>query len=468
MIIQCQHCNANFKIDKDKIPSKKSYVRCAKCSNLISLGGAPEVKTPAVSNTVEAACTRCGAKYAVPLSKFKADALKVKCGKCGLHFNVSKIAPVDEKKTETSPSEQPPVKTVIPDVPKRINIVKESTSIATEDVEDNIDVSKEEVDDIFSDFTQDYDENEGVSEFGEESEFSDLGLDDDIRLDETPNSVEEDSNRAYLESIQLSTDDDIELDDIGGGSIPVSQKSKFFLSTENKNEIQDLTEESTWPEIQDETKEDGVSEDPFQKDILETSVELGGGLESVSSSSKEEQDNPSRLIPALILFVVLVVALGSFGWYFVQQRSLLNHKTEGFSEEYNQQSKLQILEPLKGKYVKNKALKQKIFVLQGKIKNFYDGTDKVSQVEVEGLLYDDKNTVLSEARAYAGTYLTLSQLENLKISQIKSVIASHSDSAKGQLDLGFNQVIPFQIIFFDIPDKVDKLEARILRFSKRK
>ena len=476
MIIQCQHCNANFKIDKDKIPSKKSSVRCPKCSNLISVGGGV-AESPVSPKLVVTACENCGAKYRIPLSKFKKDTIKVKCGKCGFYFKVDKGGVSQVEKPVENIATPEPVEieknnkaSISPDVPKRINIVKENTSVIEDKNVNDIQVSKEEVDDIFSDFTQDYDENEGVAEFGEEDDFSSLGLDDDIRLEEHSISVEEDSNKAYLDSIQLSTDgsDGLELDDISEGSIPEEQKSRFFLNSGEDDLPRDTQEESSWPEIQDETVEEEGKVDGFQKDILESSIDLGGGMEGSSDTFENDIAKTSRLIPALVLFVTLLVALGAFGWYFLQQRSFSPEEVGTLSEEYSSQSKLQILEPLKGKYVRNKVLNKQIFVLQGKVKNFYDGTDKISHVEVEGLLYDDKNKVLSESKTLAGNNLTISQLESLSDQEIKSLIASRSDSSAVKLDLGFNQVVPFQIVFFNVPKKVDKLEARILRFSKRK
>lgn len=472
MIIQCQHCNANFKIDKDKIPSKKAFVRCAKCSNMISVGGTA-VEPPAPLKPVAAVCGKCGAKYGIPLSKFKKDTIKVKCGKCGSYFSVEKEGKTQVETPAKNVASPAPIETekkeaprVSPDVPKRIHLVKEDTPL--EDAVNDIQVSKEEVDDIFSDLTEDYSENEGVAEFGEEDDFSELGLDDDIRLEESSVSVEEDSNKAYLESIQLSSDDteEGELSDISAGSIPSEQKSKFFLSPEDELS-KDVQEDNSWPEIQDETVEDELEKDIFQKNILDNSIELGGAMEDLLTPP-EEGNKTSRIIPALVIFVTLLVALGAFGWHFFQQRSFSPEKVGTLSEEYSSQSKLQILEPLKGKYIRNNSSNKQIFVLQGKVKNFYAGTDKISHVEVEGLLYDEKNKVLSESKTLAGNNLTLSQLESLSGQEIQSLLASRADESAVKLDLGFNQVVPFQIIFFDVPQKVDKLEARILRFSKTK
>lgn len=476
MIIQCQHCNANFKIDKDKIPSKKSYVRCAKCSQLISLGGTKE-KEPTPQKTVVANCNNCGVKYGIPTSKFKKDTIKVKCGKCGFYFNVSKNSDSEPEKVPKKVEGTHNVSNLMEDehpafdIPKRINVVKEEKPVFEEEVDVNdIKVTKEEVDDIFSDFSQDYDEDDGISEFGEDDALSDLGLDDDIHLDENPISVEEDSNKAYLESIQLTTEDETDSELAGiDGTIPADQKSKFFLRPGAVDELDIETEENGWPEIQDETIEE-TKGDSFQSDVLESSMELGGNLTNSDEGSENSgSEKTSRLIPALVLFVALVTALGAFGWYFYQQKMLLTPDQSGLqSEEYSSQSKLQILEPLKGKYLKNRAINKKIFILQGKVKNFYDGADKINHVEVEGILYDDEDKILSESKAFAGNNLTESQLETLSEQEIKSLIASRSDSSAVALDLGFNQVVPFQIIFFNVPPKVGKLEARILRFSKRK
>ena len=88
MFIKCQHCKATYKIDVNKIPSEKSYVKCSNCSKPIPLN--PNVEE---NETVEpkghvVECDNCSSRYLIPLETIAHKALKVRCGKCSNLFTV--------------------------------------------------------------------------------------------------------------------------------------------------------------------------------------------------------------------------------------------------------------------------------------------------------------------------------------------------------------------------------------------
>ena len=442
MFIKCQHCNATYKIDVNKIPAEKSYVKCSNCSKPIPLD--PNVEA---SKTVEpkghvVECGNCSSRYLIPVETIAHKSLKVRCGKCSNLFTVPALDRVmSEDKSINDPGREPAA----------------STKTASVDQDLSID----------SDFNDLDPAEQGTSD--KDSAFpsiEDIDEEDDLDLDISGFSSKPpvDATAEYLKSVSYEdeSDDDSELDsDLEMGSVASDQKYKFFIKpNEDKQDSKTIEEDLAehWPEIQDET------------DDIETEINLDMPDSSHETAQPKKQKPEKKSVKgkkiAAIVFIILLIAVAGFlTWMLLEKKEGPNVLLQPFDIQ-SEQVKIIIQEPLNGRYIVNRTMNKKIFVLQGSIKNFYPSGIKISSVKVKGTLYNNQDIVIAESTVFAGNFLNEKQLKTYNEAKMNSFYGFQFGQNNVNLDLGVNQVIPFQVVFLQIPGKFHKLEAKIENFSK--
>lgn len=455
MFIKCQHCNATYKIDVNKIPSEKSYVKCSNCSKPI-----PLAPNPVDNNTTEpkghvVECDNCSSRYMIPIESIANKALKVRCGKCSNLFTVPAL---NEGRTESQNIDEPDFKSNL--LRESANIDQEQSLNADLDGLSRTDQDNLNADDLFGE--DDLGSSENDTGF---SSVENINAEDDLDLDISGFSSKppDDATAEYLKSVSYEdeSDDDIELDsDLSMGSVASDQKYNFFLKPKEGKQTSKSIEEDLaehWPEIQDETED------------IETEIDLD--MPDSTSKTKLPKKSKSGKKPAqgkkiaAIIFIILLAAVaGILGWMLLEKKGGPNVLLQPFDVQ-SEKSKILIQEPLNGRYVVNKTMKKKIFVLQGSIKNFYSSDIKVSGVKVKGTLYNNENVIIAESTVFAGNFLNDNQLETYSQAKMNAFYDFQLGENNINLDLGVNQVIPFQVVFLEIPGKFHKLEAKIENFS---
>lgn len=435
MLIQCQHCHTTYKIDEQKIPDKDSFVRCAKCSELIPLNREKQHELQKNSSKIIVNCENCGTQYSVPTNSIKGDSTKVRCGKCGHNFTVSK--PENPQGSQIDGGED--------------DINLDNISIPSE--------SEIEVDNLFGDVEE--------SEALEDEESGNDG-------DETESLTMKDATDEYLESVSLDSDDmDDETDDLGMSKISDEQKYKIFLKPKQTGEPDEISDDDpSWPDIEDETEE---SEEEKELEIDEfTDLEGIGDLpgsgkkEEKPKKEKRPKEKKKRNLFLWLIWLLIIAAVAVAAWLF------LDLKTEDIyappqTETFGSQSKVTILEPLKGKTIKNRNYDNKLFVLEGKLINTYPSNVKISNIHIEGYLYTQSSDEPVTATSVAGTVLSEERLERWTKEQIESSLQAGIKDPDAAAEFGPEELIDFQVVFFDPPDqsKVNKLGATIKKFNRR-
>ncbi len=439
MFIQCQHCHTTYKIDENKLPREESVVRCAKCSEPISLNREKQVELLKSSPKMLVKCDECGTQYSVPLKSIKKSTTKVKCGNCGSFFEVSReseSAYVEDEDLSSSHSEE----------------------YEEEDIDlDNIDIPAEseiEVDNLF----------DNISDNGEEIE--------DEQGDPGSSPISKSADDEYFESVNLGAEeDDASLDeDLEINEISKDEKYNIFLkpNSQSAKKSTDVADDGgSWPEIQDETFIDEDLEiDEFTdlKDIKDVP-----GKMKKKSAKKDQQEKPKKRKGFLwLLWILIVVALGIFAWLFLDFSPEAIY-TPPQTETFDTQSKIAILEPLSGKFIKNNHFSDKLFVLEGKLLNIYDANTIISKIEIEGFLYTHDAEQPFVSTSYAGVTLEEDNLQEWTREQIESELLQQAQNSDELLEFGSDDLIDFQIVFFKTPNpkSIQKLGAKIQKFSKR-
>jgi len=457
MFIQCQHCQATYKIDEHKIPNQNTFVRCAKCNTPISLNKQDQSALSKKQPLKIVDCSECGTRYSIPLEKINGDTISVRCGKCSHVFQVS----ADENKTDGLDG------SFEPDL--------ETSQSPDDDLDlDNISIPEEneiEVDGLFDDVDSGADEKESFNAPNELFDFDDPELEDDDMFDSEPKGPTE----AYFESVDLSDeidpdfDNDSDLEDISS-----DEKSTLFLKPKtvkqsSQNAGKQLDADDGWPDIHDETGSLGTDSE------LNAFVELDD-LEELPDSADYDTDNPLELqdmsvkkgpnrLVVIVLLVILFALLGVSGWFYFQTEPT---QTAPISkvERFDKQSRLKLIEPLKGRLITNKISDKKIFILEGEIRNDYAQNVIISWIEVKGALFDKNKTVLSESTAYAGDIQETKNLPEASNEELNEMRAEKG--LKQNLELNAGRTVPFQILFFDVGNNIQKLQAQIYRFARKR
>ena len=450
MFIQCQNCQATYKIDEQKIPDQNTFVRCAKCSTPISLNKQEQSALSKKQPLKIVNCSECGTRYSIPLEKITDDTISVRCGKCSNVFQVSS----DEDAPDEFGSALPP----------------------EDDLDlDNISIPEEseiEVDGLFDDVDSEMDEEESFDTPSELFDFDEPESDDDDMFDSEPKGPTE----AYLESVDLSEeidpnfDDDSDLEDISS-----DENSSLFLKPKTTKQSpqnagkQLETDGDGWPDIHDETGSLDMDSE------LNEFVELDD-LGEMPDSADYDADNPLELqemsvkktpnrFAVIVLLVILFALLGISGWFYFQTEPTQAPSISEV-ERFDKASRLKLIEPLKGRLIKNKNSGTQIFILEGEIRNNYSQDVVISWIEVKGALFDKSQTILSESTAYAGD---IQKTENLPEASAKELDMMRAEKGiKQNLELSTGQTIPFQILFFDVGNNIQKLQAQIYRFAKKR
>ncbi len=445
MFIQCQHCHTTYKIDENKLPEAESVVRCAKCSEPIPLSRETQDEVSRKTPKKIVVCDQCGTQYSVPLNSIGNKETKARCGNCGNFFSISK--PTDSDTPSLSPSSR---------------AYEEDYEDGDIDL-DNIEIPEEseiEVDDLFN----------NIDEKTVENSDHDPNVDDGLSS--------KDASDEYLESVKLTSENGEELDPLPDDEEPdideisEEQKYKIFLKPKSKQEKEvDSEQETSWPEIEDDLP-DEEPELSIDTDLDEfTDLDDIGDAPRAASIKKEKKpkkEKKKRNILLWIIWIIVILALAGVGLlYFDFQTEEIY--TAPQAEAFNSQSKIAILEPLSGRFIQNKNLKTNMFVLEGKLLNVYGENISVSGIEIEGYLYRKNSDQPITSTAFAGVYL---DDELLKIGSRENIIAivdELAEESKADQEFGSDDLIDFQIIFFDAPDtqNIEKLGARINRFNRR-
>ena len=465
MFIQCIHCQATFKIDEQKIPDNNSFVKCSNCFKPILLPGKREIASAPSPKGRLVECDNCKSRYMIPPEKLTGDTQKVRCGKCSHVFKVISTKPSQKRDAEIA-NGQPDQKIEADEkYGRQESRIRDQSSNANDIGLDSIsipDENKLNIDSLFEDFEPEK-ANLSISD----------SLEDDLGVDKNEFSSKSPSNptEEYLKSVDLKGDFDLnKLEDDELETISEERKQKFFLKPsrkkENKEQLKGIEDELTehWPEIQDETETDVSKAERENDDLSETNT-LDLPSENLFGRKKvlSEKNRKKPIAIALFVFLLLLLTIGGAVLLFKGRNPMATLRS---LETSKYTKKVCILEPLKGKFVVNKASNKKIFVLQGKIKNHFPSDFKISSLKIKGTLYNNQNRVIAESVSFAGNNLSQSKLEAFDREKIRSFYNYQFGGNNRNLNLGFNQVIPFQVVFFDIAGKIAKLEAKIVHISQ--
>ena len=353
------------------------------------------------SPAVEVTCGFCDTHYAIPLAKFTDSKLVVTCKKCGNRFEVNK--PSGSAKPAPKPAPKPAANAA-----PQSDLDLEEEGLPDSALAEDLEMDLGELD--TDSWTLEEEEPSEPNEIAEDDE--DFAQSDLIEDAELPEDDEQDSG------------DFGDLGDLSGEDLITDEEKGLFLG-------------------------DGPApgrETPAPKAKKAQTAEGG-------------KSGKGKLVAVVLLLLLLVGAAG--GWYVMEHPEFMAESTLAkFPVQFQKKQEvlISIQEPLKGKWVKNPQVGA-IFVLSGTLKNFYPPESQLAQVQISGRLYDKDNKVIAAASNLAGRSLKPERIGEWNRPKLEAYSAFLPNDPGP--DLNPSQPIPFQILFLDVKDGIQKLEAEI-------
>ena len=185
-------------------------------------------------------------------------------------------------------------------------------------------------------------------------------------------------------------------------------------------------------------------------------------LSLVEETVKPQGINWGRKSVALItLMVTFATLLGASIYLLLKEPFLLNHFFN--PAEFP----VHFVGELDSKQVENISNRQTLFVVEGKLQNLLPTSDQVSWVKLKGLAFDENREIIETAIVYAGNVATEQEISSWSLEKIKKFYTHNSGRESANFKLNKNQIVPFQMTFFESAKVVKNVTIRPVSYVRR-
>lgn len=528
MLIQCHTCHTKYRLNLERIPNKKTFVKCKHCGTPIYIDeqsdfepeAAPvemaesntEVEAPgprgatatepAVAGQTEVVCDNCGAEYRVADEKLRQPRLVLKCSQCGNTFappsGAEAVAPMPAPDfyPQSDGGDAVGIDQAPPDMPLP---------------------DEGQLDTMFDDLGQKEVHSDAPEPNLFESESlhpGDPAVTGGVSDSEFDSATENDPDQAYMEATELYEDDE-SADAPVRGTVPDEQKYQIFMkpgesikpemdsseeappeptaeAPEIDSQIADAetspaddelsdsaavaspsTEMADAPEISTETT---MPDDPMDSELpalppddvsFQRRVEeIGLDREPVRGQTDPPAESESKIIAmAAAAIVILAVGAGAWAWsLFSKQEDELAYTIKHGSEH-----SIALGENLRGRYVQNKNSSTRLFVVDGALVNNFPDEEQISWIRLKASALEnrDDNEPAQEAYTYVGNVLSDKQLAQWELTAIRAYYGYNNGRDDINFHVANSKKIPFQIVFSDVDKPISRAVAEVVSYIRR-
>ncbi|WP_272698980.1 DUF3426 domain-containing protein [Desulfovibrio sp. Fe33] len=425
-------------------------------------------------------CPNCETSYNLPDEKVPAGGAKVKCSKCAHVFKVELPPATPEEEVEA----------LLEDDERGVD------SAAGEDFDrtfDDVAASAAET----GETAGTADEDESTASDAADRVVEEMPDTDDLFADETPSDEdgetpadetpadEEDDLFAALGSGKDDESDDLFAEDEGGEEaesddlfVEESGRGKDLFTDEGDEDDGDLFEDADEAEIDD-------SRALFPSEDGDGDGAASGGLGKSLELDEEPQPGSRKSLGCLVVLLILAVVVGAAIYFRVWTYAGVNLGAmlkdvpfvgQIFAEDNGGESvapgespaervrKIE-LKNVKQYYVANEKVGN-LFVVEGKAVNKFSKPKE--RVEVEVVLYDAGNNVLTSQSLLCGNVLSQFQLQVQTEKEIKDGLASDVGILSNNTFIRPGASTPFMAVFFTPPEGVKEFLVKVVDVSDPK
>jgi hypothetical protein len=291
--------------------------------------------------------------------------------------------------------------------------------------------------------------------------------------EEEPDDVEDDERDGVLDFDMLDEEEapaqaELDLESISTAKEP---------DAESFDGLQRPSEEELPGSFElEETPEETVSEEVAAASLAQpVAGETKEAIEEAKDPSKPPRvtpkmaEPPKKTIgtPVMIFLVVGLLAAGAFGAFGLLKsfniRIPFVESLMGVDEEVTAVDPGNIHIALPDRYITSQYVTNenvgRLFVIQGKVRNNYDGPRNF--IVVKAAVFSKDGKKLQNKRAYCGNVLSGSELETLGAETIDAKMSNKFGHERSNFGIPPRKEIPFQVLFTDVPADIGEFTVQV-------
>ncbi|PLX89687.1 MAG: hypothetical protein C0619_10770 [Desulfuromonas sp.] len=471
MVISCPECSTKFRVAAEKIPAKGAKLRCARCSHIFFVKPEAEPAPPEeIPAPVGPSTDPFAAEESSPETQFAPD---------DSDFGFEEPTPATEQpeaKTDFRSEEIGPIEDDPFADDSDFGFGDLTSSAADEDFafEDSSaeQDSSAERDSGFKDTAPE--SADAAATESSEDEFG-FGSFDAGDSPEIGAGVNDEFDASAFEDDTPASDDDFAFDeDYGnveiGGKKEDEQAFSFGEDLSAGSEGPTIGRSEPEDEISTEEAAAGFSEEPSAAEPPPEipPVEPYSPLENGDQPEQEAAEampvvkkrSPfSTLILFLLLLIIGIVIAGGVLYWQSGPQALENIYRQLTGQQAATQVEGQILiKNLQGSFVTNKVAGE-LLVIQGNAVNDYK--ESRAAIQVKGVLFDSQGKQLRQKTIFCGNPIATEDLRSLSYDKLEEIMGNQFGESLVNLNVTPGQVIPFTIVFRDIPDNLSEFVVEV-------
>jgi predicted Zn finger-like uncharacterized protein len=462
MVISCPECSTKFRVSAEKIPARGARLRCARCRHIFfvkpeeepAAGPAAETPPPG-ADSAEPAPTPSGPDGAAPQSDFPAEN-----SAAATDFTVAESS--DESDDPFGDTDfgfdETPAASEETAAPEEFGFA--AASAAPNNSSGNIDFGFEDEEEAAAApqadrFAADGSDTDRAPEIGagvddefDASAFADDGPanDDAFTFDEDYGNVEiggEDDDQAFSFAEETAAGDRAFAEE------PAEPRDE--ISTQEA--AAGFTEKPPYPENDQEELPPADLHAPTGDD------DAVGPVRPEGSPVRKKRGPLATLILFLLVLILGILAAGGILYWQSGPEALQQIYQRLTGEEVGTAEQGSILvRNLQGSFISNKVAGE-LLVIQGEaVNNFRDSR---AALQVKGILFDDQGNQLRQKTIFCGNPISAEELRSLPYDKLEEIMGNQFGESLVNLNVTPGQVIPFTIVFRDIPAALSEFTVEV-------
>ena len=454
MVVNCPECSTKFRVPTEKIPVQGAKLRCARCQHIFFVSreeepsASPAIESPEhLDSEEQPAPSEVSAGFDSPQddpfsedSDFNVDdnsSTDDLFGDTDFGFDET---PTDTKESVTSDdfgSEDP---TAASDPSDNIDFGFEEDSTTPETTEDPTDAfgfespEDESAPEIGAGTNDEFD----ASAFEDETPASD----DAFAFEEDYGNLEmgEEEDQAFAFGEESSSDSDFSMGETAPQDEADSEEAAAAFAEESAPEsYQEEYQEETYDSIDDDGYRD-------QEPVISAPV------------SKKRGPFATLILFLLVLIIGIVIAGGVLYWQSGPE-ALQQIYQRLTGQESSIPVKGQIaIKGLQGSFVANKVAGE-LLIIQGNAINEF--RESRAAIQVKGILFDTQGNQLRQKTIFCGNPISSEDLTTLPYDKLEEIMGNQFGESLANLNVTPGQIIPFTIVFRDIPDELAEFVVEV-------
>ncbi|WFS62793.1 DUF3426 domain-containing protein [Pseudodesulfovibrio thermohalotolerans] len=426
MIVTCPNCETSYNLPDEKVPAGGAKVKCSKCAHVFKVELPPATPEEEVEALLEDNERGVDTAAGEDFDKTFDD---VAAGDAEVAAEAAEVAgaPDEEEFPASDAADE-----IVEEMPDTDDLFEEEAPAA-----DGVEVPAEAEDDLFADLGG-----------GKDEESDDL----------------------------FAEEEDVEDAESDGLFVDEGERGDDLFADEGDEDDGDLFEDADEAEI-----DDSRALFPSEDEGDEAAADLGGSLEL----DEKSKPGSSKSLGCLIVLLILAVAIGAAIYFrvwtfagvnlgamlkdvpFVGQLFAEDNGGEAPAPGESPAERVRKIElkNVKQYYVANEKVGN-LFVVEGKAVNKFSKPKE--RVEVEVVLYDAGNNVLTSQSLLCGNVLSQFQLQVQSENEIKEGLASDVGILSNNTFIRPGASTPFMAVFFEPPAGVKEFLVKVVDVSDPK